>query len=113
MSQISSVLRRYDGGYMHWCPACEAMHMIAVEEPFDNGARWTFDGNLDAPTFSPSVNIAFKGWDRANKCEAVKGRCHYFLRAGVIEFCGDCSHKMAGQTVQLPPIPTHLQTAQH
>jgi hypothetical protein len=109
MSQISLFLRRYDGGYMHWCPACESFHMIAVEEPLENGARWTFDGKLDAPTFSPSVNIAFTGLDRATKQVVPKGRCHYFLRAGQLQFCGDCSHALAGQTVPLPEIPKPYQ----
>ncbi len=94
MNQISPVLRRYEGGYMHWCPGCESMHMIAVEEPFENGARWTFDGNIDAPTFAPSINI--------------RGRCHYFLRAGRLEFCGDCAHPLSGQVVTLPPLPAPL-----
>lgn len=80
----------------HWCPACLAIHQIAVETPFRNGARWTFDGNAVSPTFSPSVNV----WpSRPDK------RCHYFIRAGRIEFCGDSAHALAGKTVDLPDLP--------
>lgn len=87
-----------DGGWMHWCPGCEGMHAIAVEKPFDNGAKWTFNGDHDKPTFNPSVKIDFRvcGEQRV---------CHYFIREGVIEFCGDSTHALKGQHVPLPLIP--------
>ena len=110
MGQVSSKLRRVAGGYAHWCPGCGEMHSIAVEQPFPNGARWTFDGNFDAPTFSPSVNIttgpAGDG-DPDDKAE----RCHYFLRHGHLQFCGDSTHVLAGQTVPLPDLPPHVRDA--
>ena len=77
----------------HWCPGCEELHEFAVERPFHNGARWTWDGNVDAPTFSPSMNIG------------VTERCHYFLKAGRLQFLGDCTHAFRGQTVPLPDLP--------
>jgi hypothetical protein len=86
----------------HWCPGCNGMHQIAVDTPFRNGARWTWDGNAAAPTFSPSINITvdYSRTGRPPKC------CHYFIRSGRIEFCGDSTHLMAGQTADLPDIPT-------
>lgn len=80
-----------DGALMHWCPGCKTRHLIETQERNANGAIWTFDGNTDSPTFSPSINII--------------GRCHYFIRAGQIEFCGDSAHALAGQTMPLPDIP--------
>lgn len=88
-------------GYAHGCPACEEMHAFAVETPFSNGARWQFDGNIESPTFAPSMNIA-TGWP--DKPETFT-RCHYFLRAGQIEFLGDSTHGLAGRTVPLPELP--------
>ena len=79
----------------HWCPGCDQLHWIAVEAPFRNGAQWTWDGNADAPTFAPSVNHGPNS----------KLQCHYFLKAGRIEFCGDSQHHLAGRTVDLPEIP--------
>jgi len=79
----------------HWCPGCEATHQIAVVQPFRNGARWSYDGNHEAPTFSPSINVG----------PGSMLQCHYFIRSGRIEFCGDCHHGLKGQTVDLPPIP--------
>jgi hypothetical protein len=59
---------------------------------------WTFDGNLDAPTLSPSIL-----W-----CEIVVDGvevCHSFLRNGVFEFLSDCTHEHAGQHVPMPDLP--------
>lgn len=83
----------------HWCPGCERIHQIAVDQPFRNGARWTFDGNVEAPTFAPSIAV---------NPTAPASRCHYFIRAGRIEFCGDSHHALAGQTVELPDIPNDV-----
>lgn len=79
----------------HWCPGCKSTHQIAVEQPFRNGARWTWDGNAERPTFNPSVNIGPGG----------PLQCHYFIRTGEIQFLGDCHHHLKGQTVELPDIP--------
>ena len=31
-------------------------------------------------------------------------RCHFFLRDGVLDFCGDSSHEYKGQKIPLKPI---------
>lgn len=85
-------------GYVHWCPACRTTHAIAVQKAFENGARWTFDGEMESPTFSPSV----KTWWKKDGKDYV---CHYFIRAGRIEFCSDSTHELAGKTVGLPGFP--------
>jgi hypothetical protein len=79
----------------HWCPGCEAMHQVAIDNPFRNGARWTWDGNASAPSLSPSVNVG----------PGTTRQCHYFLRSGVLEFLSDCHHGLRGQKVPLPDIP--------
>jgi hypothetical protein len=77
--------------WRHWCPGCDMNHIIYTDgRAQPNGHKWTFDGNMEAPTFSPSVNIV--------------GRCHYFIRAGRIEYCGDSKHALAGKTVDLPDL---------
>lgn len=73
-----------------------------MDTPFRNGARWTWDGNAASPTFSPSVNIALRFAKGSGRPAQV---CHYFIRSGRIESCGDSSHALAGQTVDLPNIP--------
>ncbi len=110
MAQVSAKLRSYEGGFAHWCPGCESMHMIAVSEPFPNSARWSFDGELDRPTFSPSVHIAWEGLDPPITGPLVKRVCHYFLTAGRLQFLGDCTHALKGQTVDLPDLPEHVRS---
>ncbi len=87
-------------GYMHWCPGCEGFHAVYVEQPNPvTGARWTFDGNLDSPTFAPSVLVF------TSESGERKTLCHYFIRSGMIEFCGDSPHALSGKTVPLPDVP--------
>ncbi len=83
--------------YWFWCPGCDEAHQFRV---MTDGSRpsWTFDGNMEKPTFSPSLLYPTK---------PVK--CHLFVRAGVIEFCGDSQHKLAGQKVPLPELPDWLK----
>lgn len=79
---------------------------------------WTFDGNYEAPTFSPSVLVtgrsftpagesAYEAWCAAGypkpapQFESADTRCHSFVRGGRIEFLSDCTHRLAGQTVAM------------
>lgn len=114
MGQISATLRKADGGFSHWCPGCEEMHFIAVGRA--SGPNWSFDGNVERPTFNPSVRITGKEtvkvdgkwtgeWKRDAAGNLVDSCCHYFLRGGQLEFCGDSTHALAGKTVPLPPLP--------
>lgn len=79
------------GCLLHYCPGCEQLHMIAVDRPNSCGAQWVWNGDTERPTFSPSINIV--------------GQCHYFIRDGVIEFCADSKHALAGKSVALPDMP--------
>lgn len=90
--RLSAKLVMFAGEPTHWCPGCEEVHQFYVNAPNEyNGARWSWDGNTENPTFNPSMNIV--------------GRCHYFLHNGVLQFCPDSRHKLSGQTVPLPDIP--------
>jgi len=98
MGHASARLRKVEGGYVHWCPACEKLHLIRTEGP----VTWDFDGDLEAPTFSPSVKITFGGY-------AGDPVCHYFIERGQIRFCPDSTHLKAGQTVPMPDLPDYLK----
>ena len=79
-------------GYSHYCPGCELLHVFAVSEPFSNGAKWTFNGDLEKPSFSPSMNIG-PNW------------CHYYLTNGMLIFSASKGHSLTGKTVPLPELP--------
>lgn len=111
MSQVSPYLRRAQAGYTHWCPACGEMHRLPD--------RWKFNGDVMAPTFTPSfkhtgrqpfiVDGRWTGdWVLDEHGKAKDWCCHYILTAGQLHFCGDCTHAMVGQTVPLPEIPSHM-----
>jgi hypothetical protein len=113
MSQASPVLRGLADGVMaFWCPGCKEAHHIKP-------SIWTWDGNAERPTFSPSVLVRsghFAGpgycWCTYNAAHPDEpapfkcGVCHSFVRDGQIQFLADCTHALAGQTVPLPPWPT-------
>ena len=111
--QVSAKLRRSERGYEHWCDGCGEAHTI-----FDS---WQFDGNVDCPTFTPSVKITgmqtvkdaegrWTGeWVRDAAGNPVPDCCHYNVTAGKVLFHGDCVHALKGQTVDLPDLPAFLR----
>jgi len=97
--------------YIH-CPACKAIHAI--------GMSWQYNGNPDSPTFSPSLLVTSGHHDSQHRagdpcwctfnvanpgeCDFKCFRCHSFVTDGKIQFLDDCSHELAGQTVDLPEM---------
>lgn len=75
--------------------------------PNRSGARWLFDGNVAAPTFSPSVNLRINTPDMGKdyQPDIDSTICHYFITGGKIIYCTDCTHAMRAQAVDLPDIP--------
>jgi len=108
MSKLVKLNREYwpNGGYGHWCPGCGYGHEINVE-PDRRGVKWLFDGNVSKPTFSPSINLKVNTPDMGKHYQSdyPSRVCHYFIRQGMIQFLGDCTHSLKGQTVELPDIP--------
>lgn len=115
MAAFGSKLRTLEGGrVMFFCPGCKTGHQVRVDPAF--GPVWGFNGNGDAPTFTPSVlcsgtePITDEEHARIMGGEKVTPRpkiCHSFVTDGRIQFLGDCTHALAGQTVDLPNQPYH------
>jgi hypothetical protein len=110
---IVGVLCRVDNawgkGYEIFCPGCGFLHYIAVELAQRNGAQWTFDGNHQSPTFSPSLLMNIPEDEEAG-FEHPAITCHSFIRVGHWEFLGDCTHALKGQRVPIPPYPASVKT---
>ena len=95
-------LRTLEGGRVAFmCPGCREMHQVRVQG--EGGPTWTWNGSHDAPTFTPSILVTYNGPD-AGIDGAPPAVCHSFVTDGRIQFLGDCTHAMAGQTVELPEV---------
>jgi len=85
-------------GYAFYCPGCGFSHAYFTEKRNEIGAMWTFNGNVNNPTFRASL---------LNTVDDSKGkplRCHLFVTNGKIEYCKDCTHHLAGKTVEMEDI---------
>lgn len=90
MSIINGKLNMIEQGRVGFtCPGCKTAHVIQVEGP----KAWGWNGSGDAPTFTPSVLVTWPGDEE---------RCHSFVTNGKVHFLSDCTHDLAGQTVDLP-----------
>lgn len=87
------------------CPGCGSVHNITIA-PHKNasGASWTFTGDFDRPTLAPSINATSGPYPEGMKRAGQIDRCHSFINEGRIQFLGDCTHKLAGQFVDLPEL---------
>lgn len=58
--------------------------------------NWSWNGDVDRPTLKPSIlTRADFGEEREQKI------CHSFVNDGKIQFLSDCTHELAGQTLDL------------
>lgn len=89
------------------CAGCAAaqhgtgLHMLPVNCADVKNPQWDFDGNLDKPTLNPSILTR----SMHNGKPFV---CHSYLRNGVFEFLGDCTHSLVNQHVEMPDLPDWL-----
>lgn len=159
MSAVARLLTSEHGKQVWtWCPGCDSMHPFTVESDgqLNSGTTWSWDGNLERPTFSPSLLC----YGAVHLCEGEHppaicadpdgcgqlnhrighevagvltwrfrdgvpddagpdvyghgtphtrapawGDCHSFLKDGCWQFLGDSAHHLAGQTVDMVPLP--------
>jgi hypothetical protein len=102
---------------LFWCPGCGTHHQCTVGGV---SAVWQWNESLERPTLSPSVLVRTGHYWPAHKgdcwCDYNRNHpdapapfectvCHSFVTDGRIQFLGDCTHKLAGQTVDLPEVP--------
>lgn len=87
-------LKADDHHHSFKCPGCRGPHTIPTSGP----NAWGFNGEVDRPTTTPSI-LVNRG--RLNKTEHI---CHSFVVNGMIQFLSDCTHALAGQTVELPDV---------
>lgn len=98
---MANVAKQFDELVRFYCPGCKTHHHI--QHGSDMGPNWGWNGSLEAPTFTPSVLVTYDGVD-AGQDGAPPAVCHSFVTDGRIQYLGDCTHHLAGQTVDLPPV---------
>ena len=86
------------------------MHVIPVAGP----VAWHWNGDLDRPTLAPSISVRSghhaSHWQPGGGCWCGKDYgfacyvCHSNVTDGQIVFHADCTHALAGRTVDLPDI---------
>lgn len=109
-----SAVPRDDRLYL-WCPGCNELHYV-----YFGPDGWTWDGDLERPTISPSILMRGRYWEPPVTPEnldewkrepweqhPVDRVCHSFVRAGVWEFLSDCTHSLAGQCVPMTDVEPH------
>lgn len=90
--------------YYLFCPGCyqdsqqrhpdEERYWINSALHCFNAAIHTFNGDLQKPTLSPSL-----------LCRGATLVCHSYVKDGMIQYLGDCTHPLANQTVDLMDVP--------
>ena len=90
-------------GYHFHCPGCGFAHRVNIRShnKFVNASIWKFNGNEETPTFTPSIKVE---WDEyiPKTDSIIEHICHSFITKGKIRFLNNCTHKLAGQEVELP-----------
>lgn len=86
--------------FLFYCPGCNCAHIIPTECSF-KGPIWNFDGNMESPTFTPSLRTFYT---HPNSKEKIT-TCHLTITNGKIQYCADSPHALAGQTISMVPIP--------
>ncbi len=101
------------------CIGCNEDHYINTKPYAPNIHVWGFNGNFDKPTFTPSLlnksglyvdgcKLADESTEDGRKWnEFIKKNsaiCHSYITDGKIQYLGDCTHSLKGQTIELPDI---------
>lgn len=78
--------------YSFFCPGCECDHGVWVK-PW-HGPTWSFNGDMNAPTFTPSLMVKIPS---SNGMDV----CHSFITDGKIKYLSDCTHRLRGKTIEM------------
>jgi hypothetical protein len=114
MSALSKILRDAEGGLLiFWCQGCDQCHGVRVD---GKKPSWTWNGDAEHPTFTPSIlvrhyRISPEGMDMIKRGDPpLDGDrypgadivCHSWVTEGRIKYLNDCTHALAGKTIDLP-----------
>lgn len=81
--------------HVFFCEGCRCGH--GFNATLDRQPRWSFNNDLERPTISPSILVQSGN-------ENGPTVCHSFVTDGRIQYLSDCTHHLAGQTIDLPDL---------
>ena len=88
------------------CPGCDCFHATRIAGPSVSWqGHWAWNGDCERATVLPSILIRIVPLlvvptDRPDA--GLVHVCHSRITDGQIQFLGDSTHALAGQTVELP-----------
>ena len=98
---MAGKLHKYYDRFYFFCPGCKHAHCYDIP-------RWSFNNNLENPTFNPSLLMFYNHPDTGERVVT----CHLWIKNGKIEFCGDCQHELRSQTVDMIDFPDNYDLPQ-
>lgn len=81
--------------YIFNCAGCDQEHTF-------NDGLWSWNNDYEKPTIEGSYLI--HGYRFDENRNSVPLVCHSHIKDGMIEYLTDCTHNLAGQTIELPEI---------
>jgi hypothetical protein len=91
-----------------YCVGCQTNHRVPVTGP----RKWNWNGSEEKPTLTPSIKVTWHKTTDAGTARVTDSNgndvmhvCHSFVTEGRIQYLGDCTHELAGQTVDLEEMP--------
>ena len=95
MAKLLKIEKKDDGpDYSFYCPGCKCDHGVWTTPSKYNNCLWTFNGDMDKPTFLPSILVR----------NGLDVKCHIYITDGISHFLGDCTHELKGQSVLMEDI---------
>lgn len=121
MAKLSTISNWEPGlaDYQFYCPGCECYHGIWVKSYNGQNAIWEFNGDINKPTFKPSLKVTWvklpDNPEKDNNGNYILGEdgrikgvkdmiCHTFITDGNIQYLGDCTHELSGETIEMEDI---------
>lgn len=105
-----TLYQRRGSSTLFWCPGCDHVHMVSdLWEVTDSDGLLTISPSVLVHEGKKFINDDLEG-DALFAPENIttSPRCHSFVKGSRIEFLNDSTHKLAGQTVPLAPLPDWL-----
>ena len=99
---LMKIERAGDNTWKFWCPGCDSAHVVSdawqvdtetatiVPSVLVHSTKHLIDPELNGAALTAPANIT------------TSPQCHSFITAGQIQFLGDSTHELSGQTVELP-----------